>query len=219
MANTERGSAKRIMVSTALIGFVLGGGVAAYHAMGEEQLPVTYASLFEDPVVDFGISGDRGVDGFIGGANLAPGDRVSGALRLFTNVAASGDVYDLDLDVHPTLAGATTVHELHRSLEVTRLSYGADDLLSGVDVGRDLARQMDQDPVFGNRDGRLSLYEMNAGANDLPPPRPDADGGSPFVMQLRFVPDASANSKDFRGQTLDVEFVFRLADSLDEDLN
>lgn len=203
---------KRILVSVAVVSFTAGIALAALVAT-HDAAPVTYADIFDVPVVDLGASGERGVDGFIGSPNMAPGDRMKGTLSLFVDREPPEDTMDLDFRVRPTLRGFPGEHRLDKSLVVTHLSYGADDLLRGEDGGRNLTATLDADG-----DSRLDLAEIAGGANDLAPPRARLEGGTAFVMEVAFRPDPRATSQSFQGQQLELTFVFRLADATSEDL-
>lgn len=207
------------MVSVMIICF-FGGVLAAAWTQVEETNPRgTYASLFDPSVVDLHLAGESSVDAFLGSSNLAPGDELRGTLRLSTS-GATDDILDLDFDVRIEGTGLPSEGpRLDRILYVTHLSYGRDNLLSDDDGGFNLLRTIDSDPIAGNADGRLSLAELTAGSNDLPPPKDDTEGGTPFTIALVFQPNGPTHSSTFRGQHLDVTFVFRLSDALDADLN
>lgn len=177
--------------------------------------PTTEAGLFVQPALDLQLSGERGVRGFVGGAALAPGDVVRGTLTVSRSGAvAAADTLDLDLDLRTTLAGrAAGAPRLDDELHLVALRWGGDDLLSSKDGGRDLVREVDRNPVLGDRDGRLSLREAAAGMNDLPAP---LAGGTRFEVALRFDEDAG---RGVALQRASVDFVFRLGDRMDGDLN
>lgn len=210
------GRAKRgIVASIVLIGFAMGIAAAAWFQVDEKE-GGTYAAIFGPEIVDLRLDGDGRVNGFVGSPNLAPGDGAAGRLRLYTDKEAS-DTTDLDFDVKVS-GGAASGPRLDRVLFVTQLSYGADDLLSSADGGRNFTTAMDSGAA-GDRDGRVSVAELVAGANDLPAPRTQAQGGTVYAIQIAFHPDRSESGDNYRGQQIDVQFVFRLADSLDSDLN
>lgn len=206
--NEKPNTVRRILGSIALIAFAAGFAGAAW--AGLDDAAGTHAGLFGAPVLDLRLEADGGVDGFLPGGNLAPGDRVGGTLRLVGDTAAPREVIDLDFDVH-LHANA----DLARQLHLTRLAYGDDDLLSDADGGLNLTREIDANPILGDGDGRLSLWELRAGANDLPAPGRPADGGTAFLVEI----ELGREIERLQRAPLEVRFVFRLGDALDADLN
>lgn len=187
----------------AILGF-LGGLTAA--ALSDRDERATHASLFAPREADLILTGDTRVHGFIGSTNLAPGDRISGTLRLATSDTAARDVLDLDLRVR--LEQASAQNELAHALLLHRLSYGRDDLLTANDGGRDLTGELDT-----NRDGRVSLHELQRGANDLSPPASNSLGGTGFAIELELDPSL----KHLDGPPLSASFHFTLADATSPD--
>ncbi len=206
---------KTILPSVAVIAFTLGFAFAAWDHVDDERYGGTYAGLFGPPVMDLRLEGDAGVHAFLSHPNLAPGDRIAGTLRIIADRATVGDVYDLDFDVRLT-SDDVTGHSLDEALEISCLAYGRDDLLSTSDGGRDLVREIDGNPILGNGDGRLSLHELQAGANDLPAP---TEAGTPFVIELLFRPPAGVDPNAYQRLRAGVDFHFHLADTFDSDLN
>lgn len=205
-------SPRRILASVAVIGFVVGGAAAAWSAVEDEERS-TLAGLFPAGVVDLRLDGPIGVDGFLRGENLAPGDRVHGVLRLSAAKPTDGSISDLDLGVAVTFRGPAGIHRLDDALVVTRLGYGADDLVDARDGGLDIRDALDTD-----RDGRISVRELARGVNDLPPPRAEVDGGTGLAIEVMFRPREGAQGADFGGQQLDIRFTFQLGDRLGPDL-
>lgn len=213
--NERRHSSGRILASVAIICFTAGLASAAW--LHVDDAPTTRAGLFAAPVLDLELASDTRVDGFVGNLNLAPGDRVSGTLRVYVEGNAPADLQDLDFDVRLHVAGESEERAtaLAKALFVKRLSYGRDDLLTASDGGRNLTLEIDANPLLGDNDGRLTLDELRAGANDLPPPRTLAEGATGFTIELNL--DERITS--LPEERLRVTFVFRLGDRADADLN
>lgn len=190
--------------------------VAAAGWAAVQSAPSTSAGFFGAPVVDLELSRDGGgsISGFLGASNFAPGDVTAGTLRIRASNATDTSTFDLDFDLRIDERIPVGGERLDDALVIQQLSYGSDDLLSSAGAGRDLIREIDGNPLLGNGDGRLSLGELQAGANDLL--CPDADGGSPFVVGVQFHPESP---ESLEGRSLRVSFVFRLADKADADLN
>lgn len=213
MSTNARPSARRILASVAIIGFAAGVAVAAWGAV-DGQADATHAALFDTKVIDLRLNGPKGIDAFVGGHNMAPGDAARGVLSLSTQEPLQSGLADLDIGVSLALrGGGQGVHRLDDALVVTRLAYGRDDLLSANDGGRNAPAELDR-----NHDGRLTLPELSQGLRDLPPPLSAAEGGTGFSIEVTFQPRADASAKDFQGQVLDARFVFQLADALAPDI-
>jgi len=216
------GGYRRAALSVALIAFAAGFVGAGYH-LSVSEASETHAGLLFVQAIDLQVGG-RGENGaFIGHSNMAPGDRSRGVVTLSTGALLPGDLHDLDFDVRNVHTNADKAASLHLAdaLFLTRLRYRDDDLLSGADKGRDLLREIDRNPLLGNRDGRLSLRELEAGVNDLPPPAASARGGSPFEVEVVFDPRALPPEAQGRVavEQLRVTFTWYLASVNDADLN
>lgn len=212
MSNTAQPSARRILVGIAVIGFVVGGAAAAWRAVESEDRS-TYAGLFSSQAIDLRLNGPAGVNGFLGSDNLAPGDRVSGMLRLSTKEPIEPGLADLDVKVETELRGPHGIHSLDDALVLSRLAYGVDDLLSDRDGGRHATPRLDT-----NGDGWISVRELTSGIADLPQPAGTANGGTGLSVELTFQPHPEATSDDLAGQDLDVRFIFQLGDALAPDI-
>ncbi len=198
----------------------LAAAVAVYAP--EEGEKATYAQLFRYPpeTVDLRINGRHSVVGELGGI-LAPGSETPGSVVLTgTTGSLPASFFDLDFDLWYTTGSlqgtqhsAALLARFPHELFVTDLRHGSLDLLEGPD--RDLVAEIDGDPLLGNQDGRLSVHELQAGANDLPPPGPP-DSGTPFRIGLTLTADATG---EYVGLQMLLTLQFFLADQEEEDLN
>lgn len=177
--------------------------------------------LFTDTVqvLDLKVNGQDRVRGTLGGL-LVPGEEVPGTLELTRDTTLLPETLDLDFDVENLVEEADPVAspDIRHRIFATALSYGPDDLLRddpGVPGDRNLTDEIDQHPLLGDGDGRLSLAELEAGVNDLPPPG-EADAPTPFTITLRL--DASAGN-ELQGDRVTVDLVFLLSDEAHADLN
>lgn len=204
----------RIVASTVVIVSAAYFASAGWNVVQDQ--PTTYAGVFAAPVVDLELRREGGgsVHGFIGATNAAPGDRFAGALRVIGHNVTDPATYDLDFDLRIDERLPVGGARLDDALVVRVLRYGSDDLLSGADGGRNLTRDIDGNALVGNGDGKLTLGELQMGANDLPPPV--GGEGTRFAIELEFAP---ASSGTFPGSSVRVSFVFRLGDRADADLN
>lgn len=159
------------------------------------------------------------VEGTVGGT-MAPGEAVEGTLAIDHCDASPDVLLDLDIDFRDTttdLPPASTVG-LTSFLLLDLLRYGEDDLLAddpGLVDDRNLTREIDADPLRGNGDGRVSLRELRAGANDLRSP-PAAPASVRFDMRVHLATTAAAGEQ---GDRATVDIVFFLSDRAHADLN
>lgn len=195
---------RRIIVRSLLViattGFLV--GITAGILGAPDGAGTTQAALFTATRAQLVLSSPTTVDGFLGGTNLAPGDLLHGQLQLSTNDEAALDVLHLSFRVN--LTNSSGANGLRDALIVKRLSYGRDDLLTSTDGGRNLTGELDVD-----HDGRVSLSELQRGANDLPAPRHQRDSGTGFIIDLQV--DSFARRLG-AGPPLGADFEFTLSD-------
>lgn len=205
--NEETGAERQVARS---IGLIVLAVALLFAVEAGEPLAATQAGFFDSPILDLTLDGPRGVNGFVGGPNVAPGDRLAGVLVLHNEGGGSRDLLDLDLDLH-----LESLPQRARDLHVVELRYDGDDLLTARDGGRDVLAEIDANPVLGDGDGRLGLRELEAGVNDLPAPRGRADGGSAFHLALELDPAAREQGVELAR----FHVIFALSDRANGDLN
>lgn len=197
----------RVAGSGLVVAAIIALSLGAWSAPGTVG---THAAIFDDVVVDLVLGGPRGVNGFVGHEHMAPGDRTNGTLILTAKTSGTLGKTASDLDFDLRLDGTKPEHA--RLLVVTVLRYGNDDLLTSRDGGRNLVAEIDANPLTGNRDGKLTLDELRAGANDLPPP---GEQGTRFELEVEF----DRNWTQQRIPLASFTLVFALSDTFHGDLN
>lgn len=214
------GSYRRLFVSVALISFTA-GVMAASFPLADEKVAGTRAATIFITSVDLQVETASSTGGFLSNPNFAPGDVTRGSVTLYTQSPDPHELYDLDLDVTHQLSGHREgALRLQDVLFVTVLRYGSDDLLSTADGGRDLLREIDGNLLLGDRDGRLSMTELEAGINDLPPPAPRPTG-TPLTVEVTIGGPGIPRERyhTLSGQTLRITFQWYLAGTQESDLN
>lgn len=169
------------------------GDLVRHSIAGTEGASQGEGNLSAEPPSLLLRSGGARVDGFLGARNLAPGDRVHGALLLASEGDDSSASIAFRLDLRLLNPGPDRLDE---ALVVEKLAYGDEDLIARGGLDPD-------------GDGRVSLREAAEGVGGLPPP---GRAGRVFDVALVFDPATPGDGTQFAGQRLEVDVVFTLSE-------
>ncbi|MFA5629029.1 MAG: TasA family protein [Dehalococcoidales bacterium] len=196
-----------------IIGLVI-GGTWAYFSDAETSTDNIFTAGILDLKLKDGLGDfvDGGVTGSFGGDDLAPGDIKDGTVTLKNAGNVDGASVDIKFEVDYTneddydyLGIDKTDIDAATWLEITKLTYGAVDLLdkdSGAFVNLDIKAA----DVAGNNDGKITMDELNGviikGLAGI-----DKGDEKDFYIEVS-IPTATGNG--IQGDVVDVTVTFGL---------